>query len=442
MHRIVLVDFRHYARLDHVRIEPDADQHLYLIAGMNTQGKSSLIGAIETTLAGKKRLPPVPVKVGEARAENQIDLVDDTDGRVYKVRRVIEPDGETKLEIRGPDGLVPKPQTWLDRIMGGGFLDPMSFLDADAKVQRKTLLQVAGVNTDALDAEFKRTYDRREEEGRALSRAKGQYDSLPTIPPEPQPARSMAVVNAELRQVEDDHRAITALLTAEKSAVLMRAQLESARDSAQRAFDEARIRFETAERALSKGIDEHLDARSKAAAGAAPDKVTGLVTRRQELVAEAGRSETAARWQATAQAMRSQHDRAKKQVADGEALRASLTETMANIQAQRATLLMAAPMPVPGLTVTEDGVLLDGIPFEQASQAQRIRTALVIAMSLAKDLRVVLVRDGSHLDENAIAALREAATELDCWIWVEVVGERHEGAIIMREGRAILPAGG
>ena len=82
-----------------------------------------------------------------------------------------------------------------------------------------------------------------------------------------------------------------------------------------------------------------------------------------------------------------------------------------------------AIFPVPGLAFGHDGLLLEGVPFEQASQAEQIRVSVAMGAALHPQLRVLLVRDGSLLDERSLALLGELAAERDLQVWLERVGE-------------------
>ena len=93
-----------------------------------------------------------------------------------------------------------------------------------------------------------------------------------------------------------------------------------------------------------------------------------------------------------------------------------------------------------GGTAAEIGRQEFGLPhrpelFDQASQAERLKTALAIAMKLSPNVRDVWVRDGSLLDDDSLDALEIAAAFAGCQIWLERVGEKDEGAIIIRDGR-------
>ena len=78
-HRITAVDVRNFKRLDQVRIEPDADSHLLLIAGNNAQGKSSLLDALTVAFGGGRELPPDPIRHGKSSATIDVQL----DGGTY-----------------------------------------------------------------------------------------------------------------------------------------------------------------------------------------------------------------------------------------------------------------------------------------------------------------------------------------------------------------------
>lgn len=432
--RIGVVDVRHFAGIDHIRLEPEADAHLLLIAGENEAGKSSLLNAITSALSGKSSLPEMPVRLGERTADINIELVGgDGATETYRLRRSIDADGGSKLEIRGPEGLVRKPQEWLDRLIGARFLDPLAFLNMKPDAQRRVLLDVAGIDTTAIDAEIKETYTKREDEGRALTRAKGEHDSLPPPPARPPAARTVSEVTAEMSRIEAEHRDLSLLQAAATNARQARARAANDLIAAEAQLEAAQRAHAAAETKLAeaRAIEEAAAAKlAEAPAG----REAAIVQRRQELADEIRRAETLGRWEAQRHAQDQRREASEMRVREYTATRERLTEKLAALSAKKAALLAGAELPVPGLAFTDDGITMNGIPFSQASQARRLRTALVIAMRLAGGIRDVLVRDGNALDSKAIAALRETAKELGCRAWVERVGEKDDGAIILRDG--------
>ena len=71
-------------------------------------------------------------------------------------------------------------------------------------------------------------------------------------------------------------------------------------------------------------------------------------------------------------------------------------------------------MPVEGLSLTDEGLTYNGVPFSQASQGERLRVAVGMALAMLPEpeegVRVILVRDGSLLDA---ANLKEVCDMVD-----------------------------
>jgi hypothetical protein len=80
-------------------------------------------------------------------------------------------------------------------------------------------------------------------------------------------------------------------------------------------------------------------------------------------------------------------------------------------------------------------VLLDGQPFEQASDAEQLRASIAIAMKMSPALRVIRVRDGSLLDADGMQLLARMADENDCQVWIERVIADSPVAFEMVAGR-------
>ena len=102
--RIVTAHIQDYKRVRSVTITPDADSALVLIGGKNRAGKSSIIDALSAAIGGAKSIAGDPVRHGADAAEIRIEL-DGVDGKLT-VRRVINPDKSTSLEIRDADDTV------------------------------------------------------------------------------------------------------------------------------------------------------------------------------------------------------------------------------------------------------------------------------------------------------------------------------------------------
>jgi hypothetical protein len=114
-----------------------------------------------------------------------------------------------------------------------------------------------------------------------------------------------------------------------------------------------------------------------------------------------------------------EHERLAKESADA-------TAKIEAIDEEYQQALAAAKMPIEGLSFDENGVTYNGVPFEEASSAERLRVSCAIAMSGEHRLRVLLVRDGSLLDTESRKVLREIAEARGYQCWLEIASDRDD----------------
>jgi hypothetical protein len=79
----------------------------------------------------------------------------------------------------------------------------------------------------------------------------------------------------------------------------------------------------------------------------------------------------------------------------------------------------------------ETGVTLDGLPFDQASGAQRIRTSVAIGGALNPGLRATLIKDGSGVDKDSLALLTQEAEKADLQVILETISTTGDGILIV-----------
>lgn len=309
----------------------------------------------------------------------------------------------------------------------------MAFLARDAKAQRQILLALVGVDVDAIDAERKAVFDARTVINRDAKAAAARRDAIGAPPPAPPATRPVAEIQAEGDKIAAQlAEAAAARATAAQAAKALESRkADRARWAAR--LERLRAEIERAERELA-AADQAIAASETPVAEV---DTTAIEARRAELRAEYTAATARAAWEAAAKAHAAQLDRADAEVLRLQAEADAKTIALAEIDARKAQLLAAAEMPVPGLEVGDDGLLLGGVPFGQASQAERLRCALAIAMRQSPKFRDVWVRDGALLDDDGIEIVREVAAAQDCRVWLEVVGEDEPGAIVIRDGRLV-----
>jgi hypothetical protein len=94
----------------------------------------------------------------------------------------------------------------------------------------------------------------------------------------------------------------------------------------------------------------------------------------------------------------------------------------------------AVKLPVEGLSFGDGVVLLDGVPFEQGSDAQRLRVSVAIAMAMNPKLRALRIRHGSELDEDSMKLLAEMLDEADYQCWIERVDSSGKIGFVIEDG--------
>lgn len=433
--KIVAVHIRDFKRLRDVKVTPEADRVLLLVGGKNAQGKSSLLDALTAAFGGKRALPPDPVRRGAPDAEIRVDL----DNGMSIVRR-IAPGGETVLEVRDADGALKSPQAVLDKLVGERFLDPLAFLGLPAKDQREALLKL--VDRDGkiaeLDARRERGTTKRADIARDLRKAEGELARLPVVTPGEEIA--VADLAAEGRKLEEVQRAADAAHARKAKAADMVDSAGSMCDDLRRRIEALQAQLADAERKLAGWQKEHAEACT--AADETAQAAIAAAARRTEIADRIASAQAHNRKVAQDQAAA-----ARRAEVEGDVLRfrtehAKVENGIADIDRQKAALLAAAQLPVPGLSVNDGAVTLDGVPLAQASQAERYRVAVALQIAAAPNLADIWVHDGSLLDEDSLALLAEVAQAAGVRLWVERVGDRDPGAIVIHDGTVRAAAQG
>lgn len=440
--RITALSITNFKRIRDIAIRPDVDRTLILLGGRNAQGKSSVLDALTAAFGGKRSQPLDPVRHGTEQAEINVEL----DGGELSIKRVIQPGGESVIEVRDRFGAVKAPQAVLDKLVAGRFLDPLSFLQLPAKEQRATLMKlIEGAGRIAgLNEKRQRAFDRRTEVGRDLKKAEGELARLPE--PKLESPIDVAALMAEGKQLDEARRVADALRRTHEQCQRETDQAKAtlASINSQRAKIEAEIERLKAE-VVALGIksaewsqDVETCATTEAAARAkveeADAQLEAHAPRREQLDAELARADAHNRAVYAAEAQAKRRNDAEAEVTKLRKEVEDLAAMLAKIDERKAEILSAAKLPVPGLGVTDDGIELDGVPFAQASDAEQWRVALALAIAGSPDLDDVWIRDGALLDDESLELVAKQALAAGKRPWIERVSDRDPGVIVIDDG--------
>lgn len=407
------------------------ESHLNVIGGKNGAGKSSLLNAICAALAGKGAMPDEPLKRGEKKGEIVVKI-DRPDG-VITVRRKLSADGKTSLVIEGEGGArFQKPQAMLDELVGAVGFDPAGFLRLDPKRQAEQLRELVGLDLSDLDGHRQDLYERRTEANREVRRLEAQAEDNRVNPDLPDSETSVAELVARLEEAQAHNREI-------RNAELAASQTDQqigllTRDVKAKVgeIEELKRRLEEAESELQSlefrrdRAAEQLAEQREALKAMQPidcqpihDQINGA-----EAANEAVRKNRQAREIAE-----------DLQLARAEA--EQLTEQIGDIDEQKRARLAAARWPIEGLGFDDGVVTFNGLPFSQASSAEQLRVSLAMGMAANPSLRVLMIRDGSLMDDDTMQVVREMAEQHDFQVWIERVSSTGEGcSIVVTEGVA------
>lgn len=442
--KITALTINDYKRVRHVAITPDADSYLILIGGKNRQGKSTTLDAISAAFGGKNAIAADPVRHGAESAAIRIEL----DGGALVIERAIEPGGATQLIVRDADGPLRRPQEILDKLVGARFLDPLAFLRLKPADQRAALMRVIpdAAEIEKLDERRDRSFRQRTDTGRDLARARGECDRLPPAV-EPAPAIDVAALVAEHAAFAQQQRAgdgignVVAQLDKEEVAAISAARREALhiKQLEQQLVDARSHHASLTEFAVAKA-SEAAAARERLIAAAAA--WTATAPRRAALevdLARAGDHNTR-----RAEDLASNRRRAET-VATVERLAAEvdkLSAAITGVDLRKSELLAAAKLPVDGLVIGQAGLLVTGddgiaVPFADASASQQWTIALGLAIAAAPQLDDIWIKDAAVLEDEAIEAVGALAAASGKRCWIERVGTRDPGVIVISDGRVV-----
>lgn len=406
-----------------VQITPKG--HVVQITGANGSGKTSAIDAIEWALGGAAAIPSKPVRKGERQGRVRLDLGD------MVVTRKISAEGPTSVVVENADGArFPSPQALLDKLYGKIAFDPLRFSRMEPRPQLETLRRLVqlDVDIDKLDALNKRDFDERtivNREVKALTERVATL-ALGVVPDMDVTLEDVDAIVAEMEQASGSNASIFREEERRAELGLREKRLEREAERIQAEIDR-----------LTKMLHTTQDARS--AIELEFDRLEPLPapvdTRELAEQIRAAQRENANREQQIRQ--RAAHQDAVSKLQAAQATSENLTADIDARTAEKEAAIANARMPVAGLGFGDGEVTYNGLPLEQASAAEQLRVSFAVAMAMNPKLKVVLIRDGSLLDEQSLALVAQMAEEHDYQVWLEKAEIGGKVGILLEQGEVV-----
>ncbi len=441
--KIIRLEAENIKKITAIDITPKQD--LIQITGENGSGKSSVLDSILWALAGTTKVQKMPIRKGKTSARIKLDM-----GTVV-VTRHFDGNGTSTLRVESDKGAkFGTPQRMLDDLIGSLSFDPLEFVRLEPKEQFAALCRLSKINIDfeAIEEKNRVDYEVRTRINRDVRAMRQQMENFGSVaedlPEKPidisQLAKRMAEASERNSQIDlrqqrqqdqlrQHTQKVTALRLSIQQKLELAADLRKEADAAEAEAKKMQVEEKTLvdqvkqlkAKAEEKKEDERVDVSGLSAEIKAAEKTNAEIGRRKELNALVA------------------------QLKEEEKQAEALSEAMKDRDRAKVAALAKAKMPLPGLALGDRCVLYKDVPLEQASTAEQIRISASIAMAANNRLRVMLIKDGSLLDDKNLKMLAELGRQNDYQIWVEKVARPEDKiGIVMEDGsvreRPALPA--
>jgi hypothetical protein len=399
-----------YKKVKAFRVRPDGAGVIKII-GDNDQGKTSAIESLAAVLGGPDFTPKNPIRKGQNEAEVFADLGVLRATRTWKRRE--DKTIAMTLAVEFADGSKPsKKQSVLDELRGTDLAaDPLEFAYMPAKAQFDILKAlVPGIDFDDVARRRKELFDDRTQAGRDRDREKGAADAI--VVPQGTPLQ-LVESTALVAQISAGANMNTAIDRERERRAAVEASAEAKLNEA----DELMIRARTLE-AEAKRLRDSL-------ASLPPLGTPVDLSELEERIANADATNENVR-------LLQRQDAHRAAAKDASRIYDDLTRQIEELDAAKNKAIEQAKLPVKGMSFGDDEILMNGEPFTEASQAQKIMVSMAVAMALKPKLRVISIKDGSLLDAKSMKIVAEMAVKNDFVVLLERVavdGER-DGIII------------
>lgn len=422
-YRLKHVSITNFKRISKAELE--IGPSLTIIGGRNAQGKTSAIDAIMTLLFGAKYAPTVPVKVGETSA--QIVGTIETPSGELTVKRIFRTDGSDPfIEVSNAEGMKSTaPQRKLNEIFNLGAVDPLRFADLPPKEQVAELQKILGIDLTEINTRQANAVEVRKAAKKTATDLEGMYRQLPAIPDDvPDEEISVAALADELAQI-NKHNGQRETMASEIQATRERIADMTAR------IDQQQAQLEELQRLIESNKSKRTEVEAALKDKEAQYEAWELrdPTKVQAAMATAEATNRNVRAKADRESRRQTWEKAKAEADKADA-------QVKAIEEEKRKVLAEVKWPVEGLSFGEDGVQFNGLPFSQASSAERLRVSVPLAFALAPQAPFAVIRDGSLLDDESLQLVAELTTELGGQLIIERVGE-DDGALIFENGTLV-----
>jgi len=433
--RVISYECHNVKRVSDIKFDLEG-RHLFLVGGKNGQGKSSSLDGLLMALCGRSGMdyPEIALKDGENEGWVKVSLSGESEelhqpgGMTVELRLLRKRTGVVveEFKILDSDGEeAPEPRTLLKRLYSLRSFDPLSFARMDKKSRKAMIEQLLDLDFTEERAKWKAIYEDRTSVNRDVSKAKAQLDGMPLHGDIEEVSATELMTELDRRnRVNEENRA-----TRFKSEEAARKLTTAAGVVASIQDRIAKLEAELASAEAAVNALSESSAKLSAESAALVDEETDSI-RVQIRDVDANNAKARAN-KLRAETLKRYNDLSEE--AD------TLTEKLKKIDDSVKKRTAEAEFPVPGMSLDAEGILFNGLPFEQASKREQIEASVDIGIALNPLLRLMVSQDGGALDDEAIETLDKKLANSDFQMVVEIATRSSSDedlcAVVIKDGK-------
>ena len=357
----------------------DLDENLVKISWNNGAGKSTIVDAIflailGKTYIGKGRSIENLVTIWQEKSEIEVTL--EWTGKKLRITRKITQAGNTSLEVWSSDPDEKLQQKDLDALLSEFTVDPLEFTRKSKKEQYETMKTITWVDTTQIDNEILLQEEKTKIARAQATEYKKSLENMKWV--EKVDRVSTEDLAQQQREILEHNQAVN---QSEYKITTTKEKVEHLKQELQRIQSE----LKEEEWYLETLIQAH--------------EVIGTFIDTTEIQQKIGNADEINQ-------KASQRERYKELQEVTTAKEVELTKQatiLDDLREIRKGMVKKAVMPIDWMEFSEaDGVIINGILFDQYSSAEQLKFACNIATSTNPALRVIYIKDGSLLDTKSM----------------------------------------
>ena len=424
-----------------------AGRHLFLVGGENGQGKSSALTALVMALAGKSGMsdfPEVALRKGEKKGKITVELTGEGDSEKITVELSLrrQAAGNVVEDFRILDSTgkkVAEPRKLLQRLFTLRAFDPLAFERMPPKEKATLVQSMLGVDLSKFDEDYQTQFEKRTELGRDGKKLAAQLEAAkPKHDDAPEEEIKVVDLMAELEKLAEENKLRANMVKladdlqfqqtdlSEDCQILLKeiAHLQEQLVKKQKELEDTRDKI---------GIRAKAEKEARAKLEKMPDRDPDIAAVKEK-ISKADEMNLKLRENAARVKLEDELNKFRGEYQ-------KLTDRLAEIKEERAEAVANAKWPIEGMELQEYGLLMGGLPFEQASTKERIMASIAVGMALNPKLRLLVCQHGSDLDNATLDALDAVVKEKQFQLIMEIVTRSREDeercAVVISDGEVV-----